>query len=48
MYDRRMSRNVGKRTFSRAPNEDHITKTHLFKYIQNFTTKKGKKSDKKF
>ena len=23
-----------------------ITKTHLFKYIENFTTKKGKKSDK--
>ena len=26
----------------------HIMKTHLFKYIENFTTKKGKFSDKKF
>ena len=25
-----------------------ITKTPLFKYIENFTTKKGKFSDKKF
>ena len=25
-----------------------ITKTHLFKYIENFTTKEGKFSDKKF
>ena len=25
-----------------------ITKTRLFKYIENFTTKKGKFSDKKF
>ena len=25
----------------------HITKTRLFKYIENFTTKKGKFSDKK-
>ena len=25
-----------------------ITKTRLFKYIDNFTTKKGKFSDKKF
>ena len=27
--------------------ESFITKTHLFKYIENFTTKKGKFSDKK-
>ena len=27
---------------------DLITKTRLFKYIENFTTKKGKFSDKKF
>ena len=25
-----------------------ITRTHLFKYIENFTTQKGKFSDKKF
>ena len=25
-----------------------VTKTRLFKYIENFTTKKGKFSDKKF
>ena len=25
-----------------------ITKTRLFKYVENFTTKKGKFSDKKF
>ena len=26
----------------------YITKTRLFKYIENFTAKKGKISDKKF
>ena len=28
--------------------EETITKTRLFKYIEKFTTKKGKFSDKKF
>ena len=28
--------------------ELNITKTRLFKFIENFTTKKGKFSDKKF
>ena len=27
---------------------DHITKTRLLKYIENFTNKNKKKSDKKF
>ena len=27
---------------------EDITKTRLFKYIENFTTEKRKKSDKKF
>ena len=31
----------------KIPTEVHITKTRLSKYIENFTTKEGKFSDKK-
>ena len=32
----------------KAPYSSNITKTRLFKYTENFTTKNGKFSDKKF
>ena len=37
---------MSKCTFWHATNKDSITKTCLFKYTENFTTKKWKFSDK--
>ena len=49
MYKWRCSENIAitKHSLPEAPKEG-ITKTCLLKYIENFTTKKGKLSDKKF
>ena len=41
-----MSHHLPSYKFSKVP-EQAITKTHLFKYIENFISKKGKFSEKK-